>query len=554
MRSLATVLCCAMLTVFTLLNDPLLAAEAGVPPVVRQIVAEVTKKNADPGGRPLPVVSHWANGFERPNFSSDYQIGLLERGHHLLPTLPFPSAGREGYPEQGKPWVEKLARWKAAFSLRAGQWEAVLYSKKEPADQPGKWRNLPAETSPLVVNLECKTVPMLSPWGAIEPWREAGVYATDSAAFRQFADWYPDPPLVILLSNNEAGKLKPKLEIEKLSKRYVDAHGFGKSGEYQRRVMAEGYLRRYAALLDGVRTGLPGDHWRRHSLIVGYGAFGPPHFGRMSNWDSYSFATEDRIDPWHLVWEGGSPSYYTHNWDASTDYRVWSPQIEAMNWVFMLEEAHRERPDFWFEISIWDGNNADPGQKQRKIETYRAAGQEYTPERYAGFVQYGLWLLTPRVIREFRGSTVRREEFGVHFEKMAAGVDLVWTDPVLTRFWREGKLVPNRSRKHPYQTKIPEKWKNADRWFLLNTNLDPAQPWELNTEIPVFSLARVLGEKGSREWLLYAHSPLKSRSGVAIEIPGYGNVTVDVATGGSFHHVQEKDRSVRPVGQRTPPR
>jgi len=527
------------------------AAEEATPAVVQQIAAEVTRLNTDPGGRPLPVVSHWANSFGRNNFSSDYQIGLLAQGHHIMPTLPFPNSAAAGYDEAGKPWVEKLSRWKAPFSLRAGQWEAVLYDKKQPHDNPGKWRDLPADKSPLEIDHEGKILKLLSPFGAVDPWYEAGVYATHSPAFAQLQQWYPDPPLVILLSNNEAGKLKPKLDVEKTSKRYVDAHGRGKPGSYIRGALAKGYLERYAALLKGVREGLASPVWRQRAKLVAYEAFGPEHLGRWDGWEAYSLATEEQISPWHLVWEGGSPSYYTHNWNASTDYRVWSPQVEANNWVFMLEEAYRDRPEFWFEISVWDGNEArttNPKKKSsRKMDQYIKAGQTWSPERYAGFVQFGMWLLTPRVIREFRGSSVPRQEFHQDFEALVAAVDRVWQDPVLTRFWRASRLVPNRSHKHPYQTKIPAKWNDVDRWYLLNTSLDAPWPWAHNTEIPVFSLARVLGEPGDRQWLVYAHAPVQARSGVEIEIPEYGKVKVDVTPAGSFYLVREKDRSVTPV-------
>ena len=524
------------------------AGAADVAAVVREMTVELTKKNADPGGWPLPVVSHWANGFNRPKFSSDYQIGLLERGHHVVPTLPFPRPGSREYPADGKPWVEKLARWKAPISLRAGQWESVLYSKKEPADDPGKWRNLPPEKSPLLITREGKLDTWLSPLGAIEPWHEAGVYNTRSGAFDQLQEWYPDPPFVILLSNNEARKVKTKHGLESRSQRYVDRYGTNTSALEQRRAIAEGYVPRYAALLKGIREGLKSPVWRRNALLVGYGAFGPSHFGRWDGWTAYCVTTEDRIDPWHLAWEGSSPSYYTHNWDASTDYRVHSPQVQAMNWVFMLDEVRRERPDHWFEISVWDGNNAGkPKKGSRKKDFYLKNGQTWTSARYAGYVQFGLWLVRPRVVREFRGSTMPLDEFGADFEAMVAGIDRVWADPVLRRFWRRGALVPNRARKHPYQSRIPAKWKDVNRWFLLNTSLDPPGEWTLTTEIPVFSLARVLGEGEEREWLIYAHSPLEDRRGVRLEIPGFGMITADVARGGSFIHVKARDKPATPI-------
>ncbi len=546
-RRATTVLLCLLF--ITALLCPNQFAIADTPAVVKDITHEVSKKNHDPGGWPLPVVSHWANGFGRTNFSSEYQIELLERGHHVVPTLPFPQPGATQYGESAKPWVEKLAVWRAPISLRAGQWESVLYSKEDPRDEPGKWRNLSPAKSPLEIDREGKLTTWLSPWGAVEPWYEAGVYNTASPAFEQLQQWYPNPPRVILLSNNEARVLKPKLDIEAMSKRFVDAHGTGHTNEYIRREMAEGYLERYRALLKGIRDGLQSPAWREHSLLVGYGNFGPPHFGRMDDWAIYSYTTDQRIAPWHLVWDGGSPSYYTHNWNPSTDYRVWSPQVEANNWVFMLEETYAENPDFWFEMSVWDGNVADASKAAsgRKMDEYLKAGQKWSPERYAGFVQFGMWLLRPRVVREFRGSTVPRAEFHQDFEALVAAVDRVWDDPALTEFWRHGQLVPNRSRQHPYQVKIPEKWQGVDRWFLLNTNLDPPGKWELTTEVPVFALARVMGEPGQRDWLLYAHSPLRPRDKVEIELPEYGNVTVNVNVGGSFYLVHEKNQSVRAV-------
>jgi hypothetical protein len=94
---------------------------------------------------------------------------------------------------------------------------------------------------------------------------------------------------------------------------------------------------------------------------------------------------------------------------------------------------------------------------------------------------------------------------------------------------------------------IPEKWRSVDRWFLLSTSLDPPGKWDVMTEVPVFSLARVMGEPGSRQWLLYAHSPLRLREKVEIELPEFGKVTVDVSVDGSYYHVHEKNRSVSPI-------
>src|SRR5690606_23854184 len=101
---------------------------------------------------------------------------------------------------------------------------------------------------------------------------------------------------------------------------------------------------------------------------------------------------------------------------------------------------------------------------------YRAIGQEYSPDRYKGFVQFGMWLLTPRVVREWRPYLETRESGAEYFESLVTAVDRVHENPLLTKFWRTGKLVPNHAHQHPYQTLIPDEYRDADRWFLLDTN------------------------------------------------------------------------------------
>jgi hypothetical protein len=231
------------------------------------------------------------------------------------------------------------------------------------------------------------------------------------------------------------------------------------------------------------------------------------------------------------------------NWSPITDYTVWSSQIEAMNWVFMRDEARKLNKDFWFEISTWDGYL--PGAADDKREYYRKTGAPFSPERYEGSVQFGMWLLRPRVVREFRDhmSILTREE--PYFLSVVKSVDRVHDDPILRKFWRKGQLVANKSYRHPYQTNIPQEYIAVDRWFLLDTDLDPKRPWELKTTIPVFSLALVLGDKPNREWLVYTHSPQTDRKNVMIMIPGYARINADVSAIGTFYHVTERNNVIK---------
>src|SRR5690606_35663287 len=122
-------------------------------------------------------------------------------------------------------------------------------------------------------------------------------------------------------------------------------------------------------------------------------------------WIAYSLYTKGRLDIGPLTWDGGSPSYYTDDWNNRRDFHVWSPQVEFMNLVFMQRQALELNPQFWFEFSTWDGYHNDPERSKTYPSTratLRQAGQTYNPERYAGFVQFALWMMRPRAVRDFR--------------------------------------------------------------------------------------------------------------------------------------------------------
>ncbi|MGA2227572.1 MAG: hypothetical protein ABSH41_24315, partial [Syntrophobacteraceae bacterium] len=281
--------------------------------------------------------------------------------------------------------------------------------------------------------------------------------------------------------------------------------------------------------------------WKQSSRFIGYDAFGPGAFGRSGGWIKYSLYIPGRFEPWPLAWDGGSAPYYV-DWDVTADYTVQSPQIESMNWVFMLKEAKRLNPEFRFEISAWDGH--EEGKHIDMGKYFADRGQVYDPKRYQGMVQFGMWLLRPRVVREFRlyNDTLTKSES--YFLSIVNSVDRVHTNPILRKFWRKGQLVANPSGSHPYESAIPEEYKKAVRWFLLDANVNPKSFRYLSTEVPVFSLALVLGEAPEREWLVYTHSPLKKMDKVEISLPGYGPVQLDVTPAGCFYHVIEKDKSL----------
>jgi len=539
---------------------------AGPEPVVEKVAIEIRAEamlpTSGPAGRPLPLVSHWNMGSQHRKASltggrgwtPQYQVELLDRGCHILPWFNWPQGDPEGLQKNAQrfhDYYDTLIGYCRELGLpicfRGTQWEAMLLDKE--------YRELPPEKCPAEIGVDGKIIRKLSPFGPVEPWRDPANAYVDTPAMKELQRMYPDPPLVLFVGNNEAPDLRWH-QVEQ-SKRYLDKYGKGRSDEFKRQVVGQGWIERYRVMFDAMREALVSDAWKKNVRFVGYGAFGPSHLGRWEGWKEYSLITDKWTSPdWH-VWDGGSPSYYTHNWDNSRDHWVWSTQVESMNWIFQLEEAWKVNPNFWWEISLWDGNASDwtpqtectpEMTKKSKACQYARDGQTYTPERYLGWVQFGMWLLRPRVVREFRGSTTPLEPWRPFFERLLFAVDRVYADATLKEFWRHGRLVPNRAHQHPYQVDVPEKYRSLDRWFLLDTNLDSPRPWEQTTNIPVFSLVLVQGEQGARRWLLYAHSPLEDRKGVTITIPECGQVTVDVPRCGTFYLVEQRDKKVTQVG------
>lgn len=517
--------------------------ETAVPPAVAVVRAEALKPNQGPDGRPLPLIAHW----HRRSLPLGFQLDMLRDGHYVLPWLAFDRhEGGIAVPSNASD-IKQLRAWGMPFALiTGGQWEASFYSDK-------KYLDAPAEQTGCAVSAETgKKIKAVSPFSPVEPWYELGHSWTHNDTVKTLADLYPDVPLVLFVSNNEAHDVRwTKLEKDKC---FVDKYGLGKDDEFKRQVVGDGFIERYRALIKGMRDGLPSETWKKHSRFIAYNALGPDHFGRpmgsKPGWLAYATTTNDRIAWEPFAWEGAIPEAYDNQWEPQKlNWRVWSCQVEMMNGVLLLEEALKANPDFWHEVIFWDGDLVEKGDESKSKRTvYAKAGVPYTPELYAGWVKHVLWVRTPRVAREWRGSIDDKDRWWSYFEKIVNAVDEIHNDPILARFWRHGVLVVNQGRKHPFDDKVPAKWKNADRWFNLDTSLDPPGPWGLQTELLVMAVARVIGEKESREWLVYVQATKAELQAVRIVVPDYGEITAQPRLSGSYYHVKERDKTVSRVG------
>lgn len=497
-----------------------------------EIIFEATLPENNSYGKPLPLTATWNDGLLPGGFSPEYQLGLIEQGHYILPSFQMPGHTR-ATGEYYEKAMKKAAEMKLPLTLISTQWESLLTTEDE-------YYSLPPDKNPNVVNNDNIVMKKVSPFGPVKYWREVGGKRASDPLFPKIAKWYQEPPLVLFLSNNEHAKLR--WHEAEISKRYMSLYGSGKTDEFKRKLFGDQWIERYGALFKGIEEHLPPSWAEANHLFCGYNAFGPGAFGRWYGWINYSLYSTGRFEPWPAVWDGASVSYYVNDWDPSVDYTVWSPQVRAMNWVFMLDEARRMNPDFWFELSVWDGHQ--PGKDTDMWHVYANRNQTYTPERYAGMALFGMWLLRPRVVREYRGWSEKVVDVGDYFLALTEAVDRVHKDLILRKFWRKGELVPNTGHKHPYQSNIPEEYKNKNRWFLLDTSVDPSWPWSLDTEVPVFSLALYLGTAPKREWLIYAFSPLKERKKIKVSIPGYKQVQINAAPAGTYWYVREEGDKV----------
>lgn len=182
---------------------------------------------------------------------------------------------------------------------------------------------------------------------------------------------------------------------------------------------------------------------------------------------------------------------------------------EAMNWAY----CRQSYPNYWYELLAWDGNPT-VGNEARQVDKYTAAGQTWTVERYIASVVFGMWLLRPNCVREFRGHREPAAANSMSFERLSKAVDTIYA---LGDYWKTGTLLTSGSP-HPYRDALPN-GVSLNRWYALSTDREPLQPWKLTTALPVWILGIQLE---GRPTLLYGFAPLGLEKNVEVEVPGVG--------------------------------
>jgi hypothetical protein len=523
---------------------------------------------------PLPLTASYQDGDinKLKGFNPEWQLDMIEKGHHLQLGFGYNFLFDDWFINRylvdyfEKP-IKKASDYGIPIIIKTSQPEGLL------SGEP--WINLPRKNNPNVVESDGTVQTRLSPCGPVEHWRTVGEgwvnppLLTDAGysksrdwwsnpVLAQLQKWYPDPPFVIWISNNEASSIDYR-EIHE-DYRFQEAYSNDPAydtwqfrseivggntdltnpgaGGYE---TGHGYISRYNAMFDGMRDQL--DEWSDKVRFVCYkGA--PLCFGRWDEWIAYSpHPIPGRFSTTPYIWDGASPSYYVNNWQGNRDYLGCSPQTEAMNLLFQRDYYKEVNPDFWWELSTW----FDP----EFIEEWKSKGQEMPPERYASYVKWGMWLTRPRTARIFQFSKDSVEYNWKWFKPIVDATDEVHVNPTLRKFWEYSEPV--------LLTDIPHPWKYNDehwpelfpynnermRWYQLPNDVtyEPVSDDEYSTmrekTFNVWIMANVMGTSPDREWLIYAYTPLEEEMEVTAQLPEYGDVTLTVKRGGTYYLVRE---------------
>jgi len=498
----------------------------------------VSAVNQCSGVYPLPFATHWTP-HAMWNYASTHprwQLKMVEKGHHWLPTFwwgdlqqPWDKQAEAYY----RPAIDEVRKRKLPISLVSTQWERVLYERSP-------WKDAKIDDSALEFSSSGKPVAAVSPFGAIKPWSEVGRAWATTPILLKLQELYPDPPYVVLLSNNEAKKLKQN-EVQK-SVRYLKRFGAGQSDEFRRRILGDGYIERYRALVEGVRLSLT--TWKDRAIIIGWGGTNV-NFGRGSWWlqgdlPNFGLTVPGRLNITPFVWDGVAIKYYvdpTYTRNAS-DSTLFNPKVEIMSLPLEMNYACQQRENYYWEMTTW----FEPIVEER----IRKEGKVLPHKRYSGFVKFGMWIARPTAVRHFSSRDETLSDFGLSLEGIMEAVDEINQDSVLASFWKSSDLIMNPNVQHPYRTNVPPEYASALRWAALSTSLDPPRPWNLKTELPVWVLGLVQRKlEGSPRWLLLAQSPQELISSVQVEVPELGSVQIRATPSGCYYLIESRDQKPR---------
>lgn len=469
----------------------------------------------------LPFVGHWNDGSNGLGFSPAVQTQLILDHKFILPwfNLPAPWLSRswDGWKSYYQDPLQLCSRLQLPITLRTTQWEDyLLRSKKFSGKAAYEKVRVPLEDGTFANALDL--------FGESDPWAEAGrVWATESFIPKLF-EYYEEPPVVLFLGNNEASvyRWEKGRRTSMRYKEYAEAqHGTPSPDDILvRNDYVGAALEKYGFLLLSLRANLP-KQWQGAMRPVWYGAHESFYYGYgRGHWNSFSpgggvFGQMWISDKFGLNFEPSlrlgvsAHCYMSGGWKNG---QVLSPQIGSMVYPMMVADAYKFDPNFWFEISYWDGT----GRNEPAV-----------PDSLKGWLRLVMWVGRPKVIRGFRYSNeLAASKYMDHLKYAISLVEEVHNIEVLKDFWLNGSLVIPYGTQTPFRAKdiekyVPEKYWKIPRWFLLDTPDNPSvgrcQKWPECERDPVEVYAVAL--KREDEYLICGHRSDNANKKMSVLLP-----------------------------------
>ena len=469
------------------------------------ITEEALKAFSDTNEHSLPLLSHWNVGI--PEFADTmnpmYMISRIEEGEHILVSWKLDpyyadTIGSSYYEES----IKKAAELQLPLVF-------ILPAPESALTKDNYYKGLPNEENPNVVDKDGNVLDKLSPFGPDNKWKEVGGLWSKTALMSQIQEWYPNPPLVIFISEDEADKLSWS-ELTS-SSRFSQQYPTDKDDNFNRILVGAKWIEKYRQLQNGFKEGFTESVWKDNVKFISYNKLSD-NLGTSTDWIDSATVTNQYINLWPLTTNGTTIDFDLTG--TKNDTTVDSPHVLANNLPFMLKEAKSKNPSFAYQLSINDDS---------KITDVT---------RYRGLTQFALWFLRPNFIRQ-KSSATTRTELEPMFEELVDSVNLIHYNPEIAEFWKSGELVSNGSS--PLNNNIPEQYKDDPRWFLLDTGENLQKVW-------AFTIVK--GIAPNREWLIYTQSPENDMSNITVTVPNFGNVLVNSTQEGGFYTLTESNAGV----------
>ncbi len=499
----------------TLLSTQPTAAVLDTQAIASIITQEINDSFHSAVRYPLPLLAHWNSGDvnyvdvnNSEGMTPAYVISLIEDGTYILPSWKL-----EPY------WtLQQTQEYYKESILRAKELNLPLTFIIDPLESSfinnNSYFTLPTSENPNVVDANSNILEKISPFGDNSKWSELGANFASSSLMQLIQEWYPNPPLIMFVDNKNENKLSWN-ELN-TSKRYIDDYGYEKDDTFKRTLVGAQWIEKYRLLRKSFKDNLLSQTWKTNTKFI---SFNPDtlDIGSSNIWHKNSSITNQFFSVWPETTDATNIELNVDGTIESLNKAVFN----SNNIPFVKNEAHKLDANSSYQLSISSSNSL------------------YTQEQYRGYAQLVMWLTRPSIIRELNSETNDKGTIMSNYKALVDSVQLIHNDTILQDFWKNGELVVNNNSKIEQSINTPLVYENSEKWFLLDTNVNPVGLWTTGTDVPVYSIALKTGTAPNRAWLVYAQSPNGVLENISVSIPEYQDIIINTSESGNFYVVSE---------------